>query len=199
MSSSFWQPIIDIEGCARVLKIISGPGDGWLICPVQWRLLEAPAQNAREKCTQSLQLDCFLALHTLTYVILYQQTLPIRGCSLVPRRGGGGEERALSLPPPPCLGADLSRKLQEFSHYFQGLPWNCVLYNKEISHSVTFFANGYTLWQLASLGSSVYFQEKLWNYCFSISTLHNSQLYIIQFSIRLLKISLYISKCTRAF
>ena len=30
-------------------------------------------------------------------------------------------------------------------NHFQDLPLNCVLYHNEISHSVTFFANGYTL------------------------------------------------------
>ena len=62
-------PYIAMEGYARVLKIITRPEyEDRLICPLHE--LEAPVQKAREKCTQLLQLCCFVSI-TLTY-ILYQ-------------------------------------------------------------------------------------------------------------------------------
>ena len=71
---------IVMEGYPQVLKMISRPEDDSdrLICPLHE--LEAPVQKAREKCTQLLQLYCFVSI-ILTYVllILYQQTLPKPG------------------------------------------------------------------------------------------------------------------------
>ena len=84
-SGCLWQTTIAMKGYARVLKIISRPGDEQdrltSTCPCT-RLLDywALIKKAREKCTQSLQLYCIVCI-TLTYVllILYQQTSPKPG------------------------------------------------------------------------------------------------------------------------
>ena len=62
MSSSGWQTATVTKGCETVFERIRRPGDNQdrLICSL--RLLKAFMQKAREKCTQSLQIPCFVSI-----------------------------------------------------------------------------------------------------------------------------------------
>ena len=97
--------------------------DWYVLCK---RLLEAPAQNAIER-----------KVHTITAALLFCQHY-IDLCT--------GNTVPVDFTYTRVQISVENYKSFHIIYIFQGLPWNCVLYNKETSHSVTFFANGYTLW-----------------------------------------------------